>query len=155
MNKLVEHRKYINGRTEKNHSFLFTRIDDPRIRKKPDKKSAIGEQPPSNDSQTLQRAQHRYKQPRHSRLSAPGIPRTVILLNLHINQRILIIPNPLSRKKEREEAEERRVAEGKEWRTAVEKSGGKRETTAKTEKVNDKGLDKMKRDRRNISKRDR
>lgn len=51
--------------------------------------------------------------------------------------------------------EERRVAEGKEWRTAVEKSGGKRETTAKTEKVNDKGLDKMKRDRRNISKRDR
>lgn len=29
-------------------------------------------------------------------LSALGIPRTVILLNLHINQRILIIPNPLA-----------------------------------------------------------
>lgn len=126
MNKLVEHRKYINGRTEKNHSFLFTRIDDPRIRKKPDKKSAIGEQPPSNDSQTLQRAQHRYKQPRHSRLSAPGIPRTVILLNLHINQRILIIPNPLSRKKERERRRRRgelpkERSGGQQWRRVVVK----------------------------------
>lgn len=41
--------------------------------------------------------------------------------------------------------------------SSEEKSGGKREreTTAKTEKVNDKGLNKMKRDRGDISKRDR
>lgn len=46
--------------------------------------------------------------------SASSIPRTVILLNLHINQRILIIPNPPQRIEEGAEASERASAQEKE-----------------------------------------
>lgn len=70
---------------------------------------------------------------RYNRLSAPGIPRTVILLNLHINQRILIIPNHRrERETERAGSPKERSGGQRDWRR---ERGGKRETIAKTEKV--------------------
>lgn len=83
----------------------------------------------------------RYKELRYSRLSAAGIPSTVILLNLHINQRILIIPNPRwASAKERESRERRR-------RTTIE------ERRCKTKRDRDNGWNEV--DRQSVVERER